>query len=122
VHSEIEPSSLAARRTLNFDLPAPRSFALETSRPSPEASLGSSGSTGSVSLGALRPGERGTIRGVQGMGPVFQRLAEMGFVRGASVRMLRYAPFGDPIAVEIRGYCLSLRRSEAALVEVDRLP
>jgi Fe2+ transport system protein FeoA len=43
----------------------------------------------------------------------------MGFVEGASVRLVRLAPFGDPLEVEIHGYHLSLRKSEAEMVLVD---
>ncbi|MGQ9591833.1 MAG: FeoA family protein [Planctomycetota bacterium] len=52
---------------------------------------------------------------------VAQRLSELGFVPGAEVRAVRFAPFGDPMEVELCGYHLSLRKAEAALVEVERL-
>ena len=45
-------------------------------------------------------------------------MCELGFVEGATVRMIRYAPFGDPLEVEIGGCHLSLRKSEAAGIEV----
>ena len=43
----------------------------------------------------------------------------MGFVEGAPVRLVRRAPFGDPLEVEIHGYHLSLRKAEAEMVLVD---
>jgi len=68
----------------------------------------------------LKPGEKAEVQACHGQGAVFQRLLEMGFVRGAPLRLVRYAPFGDPLEVEIRDCHLSLRRSEAAMVEVER--
>jgi len=44
---------------------------------------------------------------------------EMGFVSGTPLRVVRVAPFGDPIEVELHGYHLSLRRSEACTILVD---
>ncbi len=69
----------------------------------------------------LTPGETACIHSCSGIGGVFQRLCEMGFVEGARLRLVRYAPLGDPLEVEIDDYHLSLRKAEAALVEVTRL-
>ncbi|MDB5350276.1 MAG: FeoA family protein [Planctomycetota bacterium] len=44
---------------------------------------------------------------------------EMGLTPGVSVRVLGTAPWGDPIEIELRNYRLSLRKSEAALVEIE---
>jgi ferrous iron transport protein A len=46
-------------------------------------------------------------------------MVEMGLVRGTPVEVVRVAPLGDPIDVKLRGYQLTLRRAEAALVEID---
>jgi Fe2+ transport system protein FeoA len=48
-----------------------------------------------------------------------QRLLEMGVLPGTEVTVVRFAPLGDPIEVKVLGYSLSLRRSEAALVQVE---
>lgn len=48
------------------------------------------------------------------------KLLEMGVLEGQSVRVLFRAPFGDPIAVDVNGYVLSLRLNEADLVHVTR--
>ena len=55
---------------------------------------------------------------VEGAGLVSQRLMEMGLIEGAAVKVVRVAPLGDPLEVEVQGYYLSLRRSEAEKVEV----
>jgi ferrous iron transport protein A len=74
-----------------------------------------------LTLDELKPGERARVRGCRGDGPAFQRLCEMGFVEGAPLRVVRFAPFGDPVEVEIRDCHLSLRKAEAAMVQVERL-
>lgn len=62
------------------------------------------------------------VIGVSGSGDVSCRLLEMGFTPGVEVKVLGTAPFGDPIEVELRHYRLSLRKSEAALVEIEIAP
>jgi len=73
-----------------------------------------------VTLKDLRPGERARVLCCRGSGSVFQRLCEMGFIEGAPLRMVRYAPLGDPIEVELSDYHLSLRKAEAGMIEVER--
>lgn len=48
-----------------------------------------------------------------------QRLSDMGLTVGAKVKLLKLAPFGDPLEILIRGYHLSLRKSEARSIEVE---
>jgi len=50
-----------------------------------------------------------------------RRLMEMGLTRGAAFEVVRYAPMGDPIEIRVRGYHLSLRKSEAAGIAVEVL-
>ena len=69
-------------------------------------------------LSDLQTGERGVIVRVNGHGGFRKRLIEMGFIRGKTVRVVLNAPLKDPIEYEIIGYKLSLRRSEAANIEV----
>jgi ferrous iron transport protein A len=73
-----------------------------------------------LTLNDLKPGDRARVLGCRGEGSIFQRLCEMGFVEGALLRLVRYAPFGDPLEVELSDYHLSLRRAEAVLIEVER--
>ncbi|GMU93519.1 MAG: hypothetical protein AMXMBFR4_25770 [Candidatus Hydrogenedentota bacterium] len=56
---------------------------------------------------------------LRGDGAIHQRLQEMGVIEGAQVELVRLAPLGDPIEIRVQGYHLSLRKSEAALVELD---
>ena len=55
---------------------------------------------------------------VHGEGSVPKRLMEMGLVPGVNVRVVKSAPFGDPIEIRLRGYSLALRISEAEAIEV----
>ena len=70
-------------------------------------------------LADLPIGASGRVVGVSPLDEVGCRLLEMGVTPGAEVRVLGTAPFGDPIEVEVRHYRLSLRKAEAARVEVE---
>lgn len=71
-----------------------------------------------MKLSDLHTGERGVIVKVSGHGGFRKRIVEMGFVKGKTVKVVLNAPLRDPIEYEIMGYKISLRREEAALVEV----
>ena len=71
-----------------------------------------------TSLADLRVGQSATVAGIA-PGPLRLRLHELGFVPGARVRLVRRAPLRDPLQVEVCGYHLSLRVSEARGVRVD---
>ena len=68
----------------------------------------------------LAEGEAGIILKIKGRGQFRQRLSEMGFVLGKRVEVIKKAPLGDPIEYKIMGYHVSLRNSEAQLIEIDR--
>ena len=71
------------------------------------------------SLDTLRPGERGRVTGVGGEGDTIRRLMDLGLIRGTTVEVVRTAPLGDPIEVRLRGFMLTLRRSEAEHITVE---
>lgn len=64
-------------------------------------------------------GETGLIKKVEGEGRLRRRLFDMGVTPGATVYLRKKAPLGDPIEVTIRGYELTLRKSEASLVLLE---
>lgn len=72
-----------------------------------------------MTLDQLETGQAATIRRINGAGQVRRRLLDMGLVRGSTIEMVKAAPMGDPIDYLVRGYHLSLRQSEAQLVEVE---
>ena len=65
-------------------------------------------------------GERGVIVAVKGEGAIRRRLFDMGLTPGAEVYLRKKAPLGDPIEISLRGYELTLRKAEAAHVELER--
>jgi ferrous iron transport protein B len=74
-----------------------------------------------VKLSELRAGEKAVIVKVTGHGGFRKRMLEMGFVRGKVVECLQNAPLQDPVKYRILSYEVSLRQSEAALIEVISL-
>jgi ferrous iron transport protein B len=73
-----------------------------------------------ITLYDLEEGEEGIILKIKGRGQFRQRLSEMGFVVGKKVSVIKKAPLRDPIEYLIMGYHISLRNSEARLIEIDR--
>ena len=70
-------------------------------------------------LDGLAVGGSARVADVAGGDAISLRLLEMGLTPGATVRIVGRAPLGDPIELEVRGYRLSIRRSEAARVTLD---
>jgi ferrous iron transport protein A len=71
-----------------------------------------------TTLATLPVGAHGTVVQVNGQDEVSIRLMEMGLTPGVEFVLIGIAPLGDPLELELRGYRLSLRRSEAARIEV----
>lgn len=71
-----------------------------------------------MTLGDLKTGEKAIISKVRGRGAFRKRIIEMGFVVGKQVIVIKNAPLKDPIEYNIMGYEVSLRRTEASLIEV----
>jgi Fe2+ transport system protein FeoA len=76
-----------------------------------------------VMLSSLLPGESGKVAGIKKTSTsVRQRLLEMGLTKGTVVRMIRFAPFGDPIEIQAKGFRLSLRKLEAEAIMITPEP
>lgn len=70
----------------------------------------------------LKPGEIVEVAGFDETEKAYRsRLTAMGLTRGAEVKFIRSAPMGDPVEIEVRGYKLSIRKEEAAIVKLRRL-
>ena len=65
------------------------------------------------SLKFFEPGESGIVKHVVGEGPVKRRLFDMGVTPGVEIVMKKLAPMGDPMEISLRGYELTLRKTEA---------
>src|ERR1035437_11201253 len=74
--------------------------------------------TNNTYLSDIKTGDEAIITKVLGHGAFRKRITEMGFVKGEKVIVIKNAPLQDPVEYEIMGYKVSLRRSEAQLVEV----
>lgn len=72
-------------------------------------------------LAEMTIGGRAQIAGFTLSAELKQRLMEMGLTKGAECQIVRFAPLGDPLEVRVRGYNLSLRKSEAQGILVDPL-
>jgi ferrous iron transport protein A len=68
----------------------------------------------------LRPGEAGVVTGIGSSGALRRRIIDMGITPGAVVIMRKMAPFGDPIEINVRGYELSIRKSEAREISIEK--
>lgn len=73
------------------------------------------------SLAELPVGGRARVLQVSGGDDISLRLLEMGLTPGVELAVVGVAPLGDPLELEVRGYRLSVRKSEAAKVDVERL-
>jgi len=64
-------------------------------------------------------GETVSVLKIHGDGPLRRHLMDMGITKGCSIFVRKVAPLGDPVEITIRGYELSLRKSEAEIIEVS---
>ena len=64
-------------------------------------------------------GDTVTVVKLHGEGAVKRRIMDMGITRGVEVKIRKAAPLGDPVEVTVRGYQLSLRKEDAAMIEVQ---
>ena len=73
-----------------------------------------------MTLGNLTPGMIARISGYEPGNRAYRaKLLALGMTRGTTIRMVNAAPLGDPVQIEVRGFNVSLRKSEAAVVKVD---
>lgn len=72
-----------------------------------------------MTLNEIKTGESGTITAVGGEGVLRRRLLDMGLTPKTRVMVRKVAPMGDPIEIRLRGYELTIRREEAAKIQVE---
>ncbi len=73
-----------------------------------------------MTLGDLKPGQEGIVASIATVGAVKRRIMDMGITPGVKVKIIKTAPLGDPIEVNVRGYELSLRKEEAQKIEMRK--
>jgi len=72
-----------------------------------------------MTLEDLKPGQEGTVISIGEKGPMRRRIMDMGVTPGTVIKVIKVAPLGDPIEVNIRGYELSLRKEEAKYIQIQ---
>ncbi len=72
-----------------------------------------------MTLRELKPGQQGRVTSVGTSGSMKRRIMDMGVTPGVEIKVIKVAPLGDPIEVNVRGYELSLRKDEAAQIVVE---
>ena len=70
-------------------------------------------------LKEVKVGENAVVKRLHGEGATKRRIMDMGITKGCQVYIRKVAPLGDPIEVTVRGYELSLRKADAAMIEVE---
>ncbi|MDU1411406.1 MAG: ferrous iron transport protein A [Clostridium sp.] len=70
-------------------------------------------------LKEVKCGQNAKVLKLNGVGAVKRRIMDMGITKGVEVYVRKVAPLGDPIEVTVRGYELSIRKSDAELIEVE---
>lgn len=72
-----------------------------------------------MTLRDVNIGETVTVKKLTGEGAVKRRIMDMGLTKGVQVTVRKVAPLGDPLEVTVRGYELSIRKADAAMIEVQ---
>lgn len=72
-----------------------------------------------MTLKEVSVGRTVKVAKLDGEGPVKRRIMDMGITKGVEVYVRKVAPLGDPIEVTVRGYELSIRKADAAMIEVN---
>ncbi len=75
--------------------------------------------TTELTVDDLPPHGIGIVRDIRTESPVTRRLMDMGVIEGASVEMVRSAPFGDPLLIRVRNAVFALRRSDARRIVIE---
>jgi ferrous iron transport protein A len=72
-----------------------------------------------MGLDNIKSGQKALITKVNAQGKLLHKLLDMGFVNGTRIEVIREAPLFDPMELKIQNYLVSLRKSEAGLIEVQ---
>ena len=67
----------------------------------------------------IKVGQSAVVVKLHGEGAVKRRIMDMGITRGVEVLVRKVAPLGDPVEVNVRGYELSIRKADAATIEIE---
>ncbi|MBQ3316556.1 MAG: ferrous iron transport protein A [Spirochaetales bacterium] len=70
-------------------------------------------------LKEVRIGETVKVSRINGEGAIKRRIMDMGITRGVEIYVRKVAPLGDPVEITVRGYELSIRKADAAMIDVE---
>ena len=70
-------------------------------------------------LNQVKVGETVKVTKIAGEGPIKRRIMDMGITKGVEVYVRKVAPLGDPVEITVRNYELSVRKADAAIIEVE---
>ncbi|MBP3464005.1 MAG: ferrous iron transport protein A [Clostridia bacterium] len=73
-----------------------------------------------MEISKLKPKEKGIIKEINLSGKIRNRLLELGIVENTKVKLIRFAPLGDPIQISIRGYNLAIRKEIAQRIKISK--
>ena len=74
-----------------------------------------------MTLKELSVGQSAIVKKIGTKGALKQRFVDMGLTKGVEVKVIKIAPLGDPIELEVRGYNLSIRKDDAQFIEVEEI-
>lgn len=72
-----------------------------------------------MTLNELKIGGTAVVKKVGGEGAVRRRIMDMGVTKGVQVTLRKVAPLGDPMEITLRGYELSIRKADAAMIDIE---
>lgn len=72
-----------------------------------------------MTFSELKKGMRARVTRIAAQGPDIGRLQEMGLTEGTTFKVVKVAPFGDPVEIDLRGYRLCLRKRESRFIEIE---
>ncbi len=70
-------------------------------------------------LNDVKIGKSATVKKIHSEGALKRRIMDMGITKGVEICIRKFAPFGDPIEVTVRGYQLSIRKADAEMIEIE---
>lgn len=73
-----------------------------------------------IEISKLKPEEQGIIKEIKLSGKIKNRLLELGIVENTKIKLIRFAPLGDPIQISIRGYNLAIRKEIAKKIKINK--
>ena len=72
-----------------------------------------------TTLNQVKVGETVKVTKIAGEGPIKRRIMDMGITKGVEIYVRKVAPLGDPVEITVRNYELSVRKADAAIIEVE---